>query len=370
VAASVAGRPLAAGGIKSFVFSEELFGTATALSPVRHQPSSKGNRSVRTSKLLLALILCLASVSAFAQITDTYVVTAAANAPGQNNTRWLTQLSIFNPHFDYPLTVSVTLLRTGGAPGEEKLIEIPANGVFISDNAMVDVFNSSGTGSLLLAAFTEDNPQLPDNEVISRAFLVSSNTYNNAEGTYGQTIPGVWTGLLDFDYDGITSVAHGIDNSSRLEFRTNVGVVNLGRCGITVRVSVYDADGFEVIKDAPFGVPPLAHWQERLPVTVEGGSVEFLVQDPCWDDADDYAVVFPYTSTVDNISGDPRYQTPSLLASPGLIFGKKGKAAANADPTQVGKKIDSAYARKVRASVQRTGKVQLMRGERGWIVAK
>jgi len=323
---------------------------------------------VRTSKLLLACILCFASVSAFAQITDTYVVTAAANAPGANNTRWLTQLSIFNPHLDYPLTVSVTLLRTGGAPGEEKLIEIPRNGVFITDNAMVDIFNSTGTGSLLLATFTEDNPQLPDNDVISRSFLVTSNTYNNADGTYGQTIPGVWTGLLDFDYDGITSVAHGIDNSSRLKFRTNVGVVNLGRCGITVYVSVYDPDGSTILDDAPFGVPPLAHWQERLPVSVEGGSVEFLVQDPCWNDEEDYAVVFPYTSTIDDISGDPRYQTPSLLASPGLIFGKK--ATANADPTQVGKKIDSAYARKVRANVFRSGKVELMRGERGWVVAK
>jgi hypothetical protein len=323
---------------------------------------------VRTSKLLLAFILCFASVSAFAQITDTYVVTAAANAAGQNGTRWLTQLSIFNPHLDYPLNVSVTLIRTGGAPGVERLIEIPANATFITDDAMRDVFDSAGTGSMLLATFTDDNPQLPDDEVISRSFLVTSNTYNNADGTYGQTIPGVWTGLLDFDYDGITSIAHGIDNSSRLKFRTNVGVVNLGRCGITVYVSAYNADGDTILDDAPFGVPPLAHWQERLPVTLEGGSIEFLVQDPCTDDEDLYAVVFPYTSTIDDISGDPRYQTPSLLASPGLIFGKK--AQAKVDPTQVGKKIDSAYARKVRANVTRLGKAQLVRSERGWVVAK
>jgi hypothetical protein len=330
---------------------------------------------VRTSKLLLALLLCFASVSAFAQITDTYVVTAAANTQGQNNTRWLTQLSIFNPHLDYPLTVSVTLLRTGGAPGTEKLIEIPPNATFITDNAMVDIFNTAGTGSMLLATFTEDNEQLPDDEVISRAFLVTSNTYNNADGTYGQTIPGVWTGLLDFEYDNITSIAHGIDNSSALKFRTNVGAVNLGRCAITIYVSVYNADGDTIVQDAPFGVPPLAHWQDRLPVSLEGGSVEFLVQDPCTDDEEKYAVVFPYTTTIDDISGDPRYQTPTLLASPGLIFGKKGttskvSAAVLADPTKAGKRIDTAYARQVRASVSRGGKVELMRGERGWVVAK
>jgi hypothetical protein len=91
-------------------------------------------------------------------------------------------------------------------------------------------------------------------------------------------------------------------------------------------------------------------------------------------DDDRYAVVFPYTSTIDNLSGDPRYQTPSLLASPGLIFGKKGttalSAALKADPTKVGKKIDVAYARKVRANAERSGSVQLMRTERGWKVAQ
>jgi hypothetical protein len=331
---------------------------------------------VRTSKLLFALLLCVASVSAFAQITDTYVVTAAANAPGGNGTRWLTQLSVFNPHLDDTLNVSITLLRTGGAPGVEKILEIPPNATFITDDVMSDVFNTAGTGSMLLATFAEDNPDLPDDEIISRAFLVTSNTYNDADGTYGQTIPGVWTGLLDYDYDNISSIAHGIDNSSTLKFRTNVGAVNLGRCAITVYVSVYDANGVTRLENVPFGVPPLAHWQDRLPGTLEGGSVEFLVEDPCSNDDDRYAVVFPYTSTIDDISGDPRYQTPSLLASPGLIFGKKGNgnaklsAAALADPTKIGKKIDSAYARKVRASVSHLGKVQLMRADRGWVVAK
>jgi hypothetical protein len=321
---------------------------------------------VRTSKLLLATLLCLASLPAFAQITDTYVITAAANVTGSNNTRWLTQLSIFNPHLDYPLSVSITLLPTGGATGPEKLIEIPANSTFITDDVMKDVFNLAGSGALLVATFPEDNPDVEDN-ILSRAFLVTSNTYNDSQdGTYGQTIPGVWTGLLDVDSDDITAVAHGIDNSSRLRFRTNIGAVNLGSCSVTVFVNAYDADGNKVLNAAPLYVPPYAHLQDRLPVTLEGGSVEFYVQDPCANDDARYAVVFPYTSTIDDQSGDPRYQTPALLASVGLIYGKK--ATALADPTQVGKKIGTAYARNVRSHANRLGTVTLVRGERGWVV--
>jgi hypothetical protein len=321
---------------------------------------------VRTSKLLLATLLCVVSLPAFAQITDTYVITAAANVTGSNNTRWLTQLSIFNPHLDYPLSVSITLLPTGGATGPEKLIEIPANSTFITDDVMKDVFNLAGSGALLVATFPEDNPDVEDN-ILSRAFLVTSNTYNDSQdGTYGQTIPGVWTGLLDVDSDDITAVAHGIDNSSRLRFRTNIGAVNLGSCSVTVFVNAYDADGNKVLNAAPLYVPPYAHLQDRLPVTLEGGSVEFYVQDPCANDDARYAVVFPYTSTIDDQSGDPRYQTPALLASVGLIYGKK--ATALADPTQVGKKIGTAYARNVRSHANRLGTVTLVRGERGWVV--
>ena len=317
---------------------------------------------------LLAAILCLIALPSFAQLSDTYVITAAANVAGNNNTRWLTQLSIFNPHLDYALNVSITLLPTGGATGPEKLIKVPANSTFITDDVMRDVFNRSGSGALLLATFADDNPGV-ENSIIARSFLVVSNTYNNSRnGTYGQTVPGLWTGLLDVDTDDITAIAHGIDNSERLGFRTNIGAVNLGACSVTVFVNAFDADGRRVLNAAPMIVPPYAHWQQGLPVALEGGSVEFYVQDPCANSNENYAVVLPYTSSIDNDSGDPRYQSPTLLALPGTLYGKK--AAANVDPTQLGKKIDNAYAQRVVAKADRQGSVTLVRGERGWVVAR
>lgn len=325
--------------------------------------------TVNKKILLLAAILCLAALPSFAQITDTYVITAAASATGGNNTRWLTQLSIFNPHLDYELNVSVTLLPTGGAEGPEMLITVPANSTFITDDVMKDVFDRTGTGAMLLATFVEDNPDA-DDSVIGRSFLVNSNTYNDAggKGTFGQTIPGVWTGLFDYDTDGITAISNGIDNSSRLKFRTNFGAVNLGACSVTLVVDAYDADGNQVLDSERFFIAPYAHFQRPLQVTLEGGSVEFSVEDPCSEDDDRYAVVLPYTSTIDDLSGDPRYQTPALLATPALIYGKKGQA--NVDPTQVGKKIDNAHAKRIAANATRMGKVNLVRSERGWVVDK
>ena len=37
------------------------------------------------------------------------------------------------------------------------------------------------------------------------------------------------------------------------------------------------------------------------------------------------AVVFPYAATIDQLSGDPTYHNPTLLASPGAIYSKKGQ---------------------------------------------
>jgi hypothetical protein len=320
---------------------------------------------VKTSRLiLLAALLSIAAIPAMAQVNDTYVIPAAGNAAGGFGTRWQTRFSVFNPQLEDTLRISVTFLRTGGTEGIEEFINVPPNSLVYSDNILDTLFRTSGTGSLLVAAFPEDNPGVPD-EILARAFLVSSDTYNNSpNGTYGQTIEGTWTGLLDYDDDQISSVAHGIRNTGT--WRTNIGAVNLGRCSVTVRVNVYDFDGNRILNQSPFTVPPLGHIQDRLPIVVDGGTVEFFVDDPCSADDDRYAVVFPYTSTIDNRSGDPAYQNPTLLASPSILFAKPGRI----DPTTFGKKIDSSYARRIRPHVERRDGARLIKTAEGWQITK
>src|SRR5437762_12536251 len=131
------------------------------------------------------VFLLFSVVSAFAQINDTYVIPVAGNTPGAFGTRWMTQFSVFNPQ-SYELKVSITFVPTLGGRGQEALIRVPANAVAFSNNVLSDVFNLSGGGALLVATFPEDNPSVPNN-VISRTFLVTTNTFNNApSGTFGQ----------------------------------------------------------------------------------------------------------------------------------------------------------------------------------------
>jgi hypothetical protein len=320
---------------------------------------------VKNIKLLLfAALISVASFPAMAQLNDTYVIAAAGNQRGAFGAHWMTRFSLFNPHLDDTLVVSVTFLYTGGAPGPEKLIELPPNSMAYSDNLLEDLYGIEGSGSLLVATFPEDNPGIPD-DVLSRSFLVTSDTYNNtASGTYGQTIPGVWAGLFDYDTDGISSVSPIVRNKGI--WRTNVGAVNLGACSVNLFVNVYDGDGNTVLSQAPLPIPPYGHNQAPLPVEIEVGSVEFFVDDPCADDAQDYAVVFPYTSTIDRRTGDPTYATPTLLANPDILFAKGQKI----DPQSIGKKIDVGYARNVRAHAQRIGKALLTKEATGWKITQ
>jgi hypothetical protein len=299
--------------------------------------------------IFITLLLVVVSLPLAAQINDTYVIPASANVAGNFGTRWLTQFSVFNPQLDYPLTVSVTFLPTGGGTGIEKTFTVPSNGTVLSDNILDDLFGiKSGSGALLVATFPEDNPKVP-NDVLSRSFLITTNTYNDVKsGTYGQTIPGVWTGLQDFSTDGISAVAHGIRNVARLGWRTNVGAVNLGRSNVTLRINIYDADGKTIKQGSTLDIPGLGHRQASLPAEVDGGSVEFFVDDPS-----KQAVVFPYSSTIDDLSGDPTYQGPTLLASAKSLF-------KTAQPQILGRKIDPDFARPIRTSATRLGQASVM----------
>lgn len=306
----------------------------------------------------LLLLVFTISAPLLAQVNDTYVIPVVGNTSGANNTRWKTEFNLFNPQA-HPLKVSLVYMVTGGefVSGnlKEILVTIDPNMTGWSEEVVGELFDKTGTGSILAATFAEDNPGIP-NEVLDRSFLVNSKTYNTASsGTFGQGIPGTWVGLLDTDTDGITAIAHGVTNKGvgNEGFRANFGAVNLGPGTARMLLTVYDDEGRLVANKLPFDLPPYGHMQDRLPVVVEHGSVEFFVDDPFASDPEKYTVVFPYVSIVDNRSGDGVYIQPPLLASPSILY-KKGATAAT---TEVGKKIDGSVARRIRANAERVAEV-------------
>lgn len=296
--------------------------------------------------IVVSAAVALLSFSLYAQVNDTYVVTAAAATRGAGTTNWATAVDVFNPQA-YWLTVSITFLPTHGAVGKEILLDIGPNENIHTESILDDWFGLRGTGSLLFATFPEDNPGVPD-DVISRSFLVTTRTYNaTANGSFGQAVPGVWAGLLDFDYDGISAIVPGVQNWGEIGengFRTNVGAVNLGRSSVTLLVNVYDTWGDVVAQGLHFDLLPMGHEQQGLPVDVVDGSIEFFLDDPTQE-----AVVFPYIAIVDNLSGDGVYGNPTLLADPDILFKKQVRRE------DLGKKIDTAIAREVRARATRLG---------------
>ena len=80
-------------------------------------------------------------------------------------------------------------------------------------------------------------------------------------------------------------------------------------------------------------------------------------------DAGNAAVVFAYSSTIDQLSGDPTYQSPVLLADPKTIFAKKMTA-------DVGKSIDNARAKSIRDASMSLGQAQLVRDASGYRITR
>lgn len=321
---------------------------------------------IRSNNLLplVAVLFLAVAAPATAQVYDTFVIPAVGNASGGGGTVWASEVVIFNPQ-PHTLFVSMTFLPSGLDQGSEVLVQIPSNQFFSTSNVLGAVYGRGGTGSLLLATFPEDNKHVPNPSILDLSFVVRSNTFNNASsGTYGQAIPGVISGLMDFEFEKLSAVSAGVRNfgtTGQSGFRTNVGALNLGRYTVRMRVTVYNDLGQTVAKDIPFDVPPQGHIQDRLPVTIDRGTLEYFIDDPGVNDPDGYAIVFAYASVVDNKSGDPVYVEPVLLANPSYLYGK----VQPKDPLTVGKKIDKDYARRVRGSAERIGTATMLTRDDG-----
>jgi len=299
---------------------------------------------INRKRFLAALLFSLTALPLAAQINDTYVVPAAANVRAAFGTRWQTRLSIFNPQTDIRCASASRTSRPAAARETRCSSTSRAIRWRCGDNVVGSLFHRSDTGAILIATFPEDNPGVED-KVLARAVHralrdVQQRRRRHVRPDHPRHLD--WSDGLHFD--GVSAVAHGISNVAAQGWRTNIGAVNLGRNQVTINVTVYDYDATRSAATSRSS-SALGHFQDRLPVEVNRGSIEFTVSDPT-----QQAVVFPYVSTVDQLSGDPTYQSPTLLASAKYLYGK-GAAASDA-LLSPGRRIDVSFARNVRESAK------------------
>jgi hypothetical protein len=326
----------------------------------------KGQSMVKTRRALSSLFLFLLLVAAplSAQISDVYIVPAAADTPGGAGTYWMTDFHVMNPQA-YPLRATLVFLPTGGGVGSTFKFDIGANQTVWADNIVAQFDNvTKPTGSLLLAVLPEDNLSVAEDDYLGLSVVLQTRTFNNtSSGTLGQGIPGAITGLLDLELDGLSAIATGIRNFGAAGvngFRANIGALNLGRSSATLYVAAFNAAGEEV-GAADFPLPPQGHVQHLLPFTLDHASLEFWVVDPSPSYED---FVFPYVSIVDNRTGDATYIEPKLLASPSFIAPFKTARRTATTPIrtdQVRRVIESARYLGV-ATVEGTGRSNRLKG--------
>ncbi len=261
--------------------------------------------------LTILAFLVAASGPAWAQLSPAWMIPAAAHTKGVGTSYWFTDLAIHNPH-QFRLPVVVQFLASNrenlSVPTRELTLE-PWETVNLWDVLGPDYFDTNGTGALLVYA----DINVLDCSVPEECYLLTtSRTYTldpfTGVGEYAQAMPGV---PVSSGLDGTTlGYVSGIMNDGD-EFRANAGVASWTGEWTTVRMDVQDARG-NILDTEVFRVPPFGHVQRRIGTPVTGGTVVFYLDDPPED-----ALVFPYATTVNNVTNDPTF-LPSFISVVGV----------------------------------------------------
>jgi hypothetical protein len=281
---------------------------------------------MRTNASPVVLALLLLAASAAAQTNNDFlIIPVTAHANGLNGTRWVTDLTLYNPH-DYELSVGLqfqqadTWLLPGDLIASRHTVVLAPGETRILEDLLPTVFELDGEvkGWVLVATLP---PFLP-NPIGSRVYT-STRIYNvgGEEGTYGQTVPAALIDEANVGWGSsfVTGARH--DGS----YRSNLGFACLS-LAVTVHYRISSADGSVVASGQLDGMQFSMHqvsFEELGVGTVDGPlTVELwldpadVTPDPCSVPfADWIGAFFAYVSKVDNLTGDAEF-LPAIPSSP------------------------------------------------------
>jgi hypothetical protein len=242
---------------------------------------------------IVCSLLIVASLSLPVSAQGLYWVPVAAHSEGVGGSVWRTDVGILNPH-QGPATVEIRLRNSGNV--WTMAVTIPGGAEHVVEDVVGQLVGGDGQGSL---------------EVVSDVGVnVTSRTYNQtAGGTFGQSLDGLSS------RDGVTPGRRALLGplQENADFRTNVGVLNMGSELATARVQLFDSSGVE-IGSYDLVVPPGQVYQDGRPYNARFGRSNI---------SGGYAVVsvtsgsavWGYASVVDAGTGDP---TTVAMKSPEL----------------------------------------------------
>jgi len=233
-------------------------------------------------------------------VPEDFVVPAAAHTEGQNQTMWVSDLSIFNPGSE-SVVANIEFLKeatnntTGVNPG--RIISIPSKGTDVREDVLGWMGITDDQKGSLSIKFEGGDGSTP---------VIMSRTYNDTpNGTYGQFVPAVPVLPSEADSVYLTGLVH---NAS---YRTNVGVANLGETGVTdIELRILGPDGTQlgayVVAVPGLSTVQVVNVAEKAGVTepLDFFSVEVYTAQQN---------VTVYASVIDNSTGDPLLYAPYTL---------------------------------------------------------
>ena len=218
-----------------------------------------------------------------------YIVPASAKAIGQNQTNWLTDLSIYNPNSEN-IYVYAYFLKSGEDNSNAEGIEI-----------LINSLKMHKIKDLLSNLFAENNTFGALYFTSEKNIFISSRTYNDLglTGTYGQFVPSInLNNLLESNEDGY--ILNLIQNEN---FRTNVGFVNFSSTQSNFIIDFYKEGGI-LIGTIPVTLKPYSHLQLLSPIS-QLTSEQIESSYAIVSQISPSAKIVGYASIVDNFSSDP-----------------------------------------------------------------
>ena len=220
-----------------------------------------------------------------------YIVPSTAHAPGVGTSQWRTNLAVLSPQSTAALTLTYTPIEGASGSPVTRPESVTALGTREWQDVLVSLFGFATTAT----------PKGSINVTATQPVYLFARTFNQAtSGTYGQSYPALRSG------DGVGQGQEGVvpQLEKSTEFRSNLGVQNLGGAACTVAVRLLGPGGAQVgtILTQSIGAGRFYQWDDVFGKASAGSQAlayaTVQVQTPG-------CRVWAYGSVVDNTTGDP-----------------------------------------------------------------